>query len=228
VADSDRPEAADAARGEIALEQLLGEQIAYYDALSGEYSDHALQLPGGEELDAALERFRPAGDVLEIACGPGGWTSQLLAHAASVTALDASRQMLDIVWRRNPDPRLALIQADIFCWRPERRYDVVFFGFWLSHVPPERFRSFWALVGRCLRSQGRVFFLDDGHRSAEELIGEESGYAIRRRLNNGSCHRAVKVAHTPATLERQLTQLGWDVAVHQTAGPFYWGQGGRS
>src|SRR6266511_3494592 len=28
------------------------------------------------------------------------------------------------------------IRADIFEWVPDRRYDVVFFGFWLSHVPP--------------------------------------------------------------------------------------------
>jgi hypothetical protein len=28
-------------------------------------------------------------------------------------------------------------------WRPDRRYDVVFFGFWLSHVPLERFAAFW-------------------------------------------------------------------------------------
>jgi SAM-dependent methyltransferase len=228
LADSEGPSAAEAARAEVALEQLLSEQIAYYDALSGEYSDHALELPGGEELEAALERFRPAGEVLEIACGPGTWTPQLLAHATSVTALDASRQMLDIVRRRNPDPRLRLIHADTFSWRPDRRYDVVFFGFWLSHVPPERFRSFWALVEACLRPQGRVFFVDDAHRSAQELIGEESGYAIRRRLNDGSCHRAVKVAHTPAALERQLAQLGWGFAIHQAAGPFYWGEGGRS
>jgi hypothetical protein len=30
------------------------------------------------------------------------------------------------------------ICADLFAWSPERRYDVVFFGFWLSHVPLER------------------------------------------------------------------------------------------
>jgi hypothetical protein len=30
---------------------------------------------------------------------------------------------------------------------PDRRYDVVFFGFWLSHVPLERFDAFWSMVG---------------------------------------------------------------------------------
>jgi demethylmenaquinone methyltransferase/2-methoxy-6-polyprenyl-1,4-benzoquinol methylase len=193
----------------VALEQLLAEQIAYYDALSGEYADHALRLPGGEELEAALERFRPAGEVLEIACGPGTWPAQLLAHASNVTALDASRPNARPRPAAPPDARLRLIEAGMFSWHPERRYDVVFCGFWLSHVPPERVGSFWSLVEHSLRPRGRVFFVDDAHRSPEELIGEESGYAMRRRLNDGSCHRAVKVARTPAALEPQLRQLGW-------------------
>ena len=31
------------------------------------------------------------------------------------------------------------------------RYDLVFFSFWLTHVPPSRFEWFWALVERCRR-----------------------------------------------------------------------------
>jgi hypothetical protein len=29
-------------------------------------------------------------------------------------------------------------------------YEAVFFGFWLSHVPRERFECFWSLVGEAL------------------------------------------------------------------------------
>jgi len=32
--------------------------------------------------------------VLELACGPGVWTGQLLRYATDVTAVDASREML--------------------------------------------------------------------------------------------------------------------------------------
>ncbi|HET9900250.1 MAG TPA: class I SAM-dependent methyltransferase [Actinomycetes bacterium] len=34
--------------------------------------------------------------MLELACGPGTWTPQLLDHAATVTAVDASREMIAI------------------------------------------------------------------------------------------------------------------------------------
>jgi Rad3-related DNA helicase len=56
------------------LEPLLGEQIDYYRAIAEEYSDHAIEAAGGDELSAALDAFKPAGDVLELACGPGTWT----------------------------------------------------------------------------------------------------------------------------------------------------------
>jgi SAM-dependent methyltransferase len=207
------------------LEPLLAEQVAYYRAIAAEYQDHAIAGPGRSELVAALDSFRPTGCVLELACGPGVWTEQLLRHATSVTAVDASPEMLAIASARVTDERVRFIQADLFKWAPDRRYDVVFFGFWLSHVPLELFESFWSLVGDCLEFDGRVFFIDDGYRTPDELIRGESSSTIRRRLNDGTAYRAVKVPHEPKQLERRLARLGWRVTVSPTSGPFFWGAG---
>ena len=51
-------------------DQLLAGQRAYYSALAPDYLDQGLDLPGGAELTDALDAFRPAGSVLELACGP--------------------------------------------------------------------------------------------------------------------------------------------------------------
>jgi SAM-dependent methyltransferase len=204
------------------VEQLLSEQITYYRAVAPEYEDHFLPFDGGDELSAALEGFRPAGSVLELACGQGRWTAQLLRHAAEVTAVDASPEMLAIASQRVISDQVRFVQADIFRWTPDRTYDVVFFGFWLSHVPLERFSLFWALVADCLRPGGRVFFVDDGYRTPEEIVEGESSSAIRRRLNDGTAHRAVKVPHRADELEERLAGLGWRAKVTPT-GPFYWG-----
>ena len=107
------------------LGPVLSEQAAYYQAIAGEYYDHYLDVPGGEELTAALDAFRPAGSVLELACGRGAWTSQLLRHATDVTAVDASPEMLAIAATRAGSERVRFIQADLFAWEPDRRYDVV-------------------------------------------------------------------------------------------------------
>jgi 2-polyprenyl-3-methyl-5-hydroxy-6-metoxy-1,4-benzoquinol methylase len=207
------------------LGQLLDAQVAYYRAVAQEYEDHALPFAGADELSAALDAFRPAGTVLELACGQGLWTSQLLRHADQITAVDASPEMLAIASTRVDSDRVRFVRANLFDWQPDRRYDVVFFGFWLSHVPLERFDSFWALVANCLEPSGRVFFVDDAYRTADELVEGESSSTIRRRLKDGTAHRAVKVPHQPAELERKLAAIGWHVKVTPTSGPFFWGAG---
>jgi SAM-dependent methyltransferase len=206
----------------VRLDDLLAAQVGYYRAVAPEYFEHVIAAAGGDELIAAVDAFRPAGDVLELACGPGTWTAQLLRHADTVTAVDASPEMLALAARRvADDPRVRFVRADLFEWRPDRRYDTVFFGFWLSHVPSERFEAFWAMVADALTPEGRVLFVDDGYRTPDELV---DGERIRRRLNDGSEHHIVKVPHEAGELERRLTRLGWDIAVN-SSGVFFWGQG---
>lgn len=207
------------------VDLLLDEQVAHYRALAHEYEDHFIPFPGAEELAVALDTFRPVGTVLELACGQGMWTRQLLRHADCLTALDASPEMLAIASSRVDSDRVRFVQANIFDWEPDRHYDTVFFGFWLSHVPLERFDSFWALVANCLAPGGRVFFVDDSYRAPDELIEGAASTTIRRRLNDGSSYRVVKVPHEPADLEQRLAELGWAVQVTSTSGPLFWGAG---
>jgi demethylmenaquinone methyltransferase/2-methoxy-6-polyprenyl-1,4-benzoquinol methylase len=55
----------------------------------------------------------------------------------------------------------------------------------------------------------------------------ESSSTIRRRLEDGTPFRAVKVPHEPAQLERRLSALGWRITVRRTSGPCFWGEGTR-
>ena len=211
--------------------RLLDEQVSYYRAIAPDYLRQGLDLPGGDELTEALEAFRPTGSVLELACGPGVWTGQLLRHATDVTAVDASPEMLAIAAARTREvggERVRFVQAELFSWAPDRRYDVVFIGFWLSHVPLDRFASFWSMVAGGLKEHGRVFFADDAYRTPDELVAGPSSSTIRRRLDDGTSYRLVKVPHDPPDLEKRLRQIGWNITVHATSGPCYWGAGTRA
>jgi len=108
-----------------AINELLAEQAAYYRAIAPEYESLSIPGGGGEEVAAALEVFRPIGDVLELACGPGMWTEILLRHAAALTAVDAAPEMLARAKARVGERRVRFLQADLFSWRSEQRYDVV-------------------------------------------------------------------------------------------------------
>lgn len=217
------------------LEALLAEQLAYYRARAPEYSETAIpDVPVGELLIArdavmaALDGFRPSGQVLELACGPGTRTTQLLRYADDVTAVDGAPEMLALAARKVGNERVRFLRADLFAWEPGQTYDVVFFGFWLSHVPLERFEGFWELVDRCLKPDGRVAFVDDAYRTADESIQGGPPSVIERHLTDGTAFRAIKVAHTPGLLEQRLGRLGWDVSVSYLAGPFFWGAGMRT
>jgi SAM-dependent methyltransferase len=209
---------------------LLVEQLTYYRALAPEYESLSIPGAGGPEVVAALDAFEATGDVLELACGPGMWTELLLRGAASVTAVDAAPEMLARAKARVGEERVRFVQADLFSWRPDRRYDVVFFGFWLSHVPRDRFEAFWSLIDDCLKGDpaGRVFFADDAYRTPDELIEGEASSTIQRRSSNGTAYRVVKVPYHPADLEQKLAALGWQFTIRPTSGPFYWGSGKRS
>jgi demethylmenaquinone methyltransferase/2-methoxy-6-polyprenyl-1,4-benzoquinol methylase len=207
---------------------VLAEQLAYYRAVANEYEDHAIDVPGQDELVSAIDSFRPTGDVLELACGSGIWIESLLRTATTVTAVDGAPEMLARAQTRvGSSAPVRFVRADLFSWKPDRRYDAVFFGFWISHVPEERFASFWSLVAEALDPGGRVFFFDDNYRPEPELVEGVDSTVVQRRLNDGTPFRVVKIPYEPAHLERRLRDLRWNIAVTGTSGPFYWGTGVR-
>ena len=212
-------------------ERLIADQIEYYSRRAPEY-DATWPSPDDplaqqcRRVAGVLDEFGPRGRVLEIAAGTGQWTKQLVSHAVEVTALDSSKEMLDLNARKVASPEVRYEVADIFKWTPSARYDVVFFGFWLSHVPESRFERFWEVVAASLEPEGRVFFVDEAHGgSGHEQPADEPDVVIRT-LGDGSAHRAVKIFWEPSRLRARLDELGWDVAVEST-GLLLWGQGTR-
>ena len=211
----------------------MQDQIAYYRHRAAEYDETSTPKgdplsPEGNELRAALRAFAPRGRVLEIACGTGSYTLELVPFADHLTAVAASPEMLELARRKVVSPKVRLVEADVFSWEPDGPYDVVFFSFWLSHVPPSQFEALWDLVDSCLAPQGRVFFMDEGRHFHwhEDFVDEAQG-VVRRTLQDGSEHRAVKVLWEPDELRARLLEVGWDVEIVST-GAFYWGQGRRS
>ncbi len=221
----------------------LDQQIAYYRARAGEYDEwwrRAGRYDRGPEANArweeeigqasdALAAFSPAGDVLELAAGTGWWTQRLAHYAHSLTAVDSSPETLAVNREKMGDAPVRFIEADLFDWQPDRRYDTVFFSFWLSHVPPERFDAFWEMVRACLKPGGRVFFLDSRYEPTStardhRLEGEDATTTLRR-LKDGREFRIVKVFYEPDDLAAQLAARSWDVAVRTTPHYYLYGSG---
>jgi SAM-dependent methyltransferase len=197
------------------MSDVLAEQKRYYAERAPEYDDwwyrrgrytrdpeHERRwLLDVNELEERLRRFAPRGDVLELAAGTGIWTRRLVPTADRVVAVDANAETLAL-----NTPAAELVVADIFSWRPPQQFDVVFFSFWLSHVPAERFAEFWALVRLALRPGGRVFLIDSGPPEVAD-----DGELEVRQLADGREFTIVKRFWQPGELAERVAEFGFEL-----------------
>ncbi len=234
---------------------VIAEQIAYYRARAGEYDDwweRRAEYDVGPEFGAAwkrdvaelrawLERVAPSGDVLELAAGTGNWTAELARYADRITAVDSSPEVLEINRGKNGTERVEYVVADLFHWSPPRRYDVVFFSFWISHVPSDRWDEFWRLVEASLAPGGLVLFCDNAHPdharrhgpvdwrvvAAIHQLDDVDGEFRWRRLRSGSTFRIVKRYWRPDDLVANLGERGWRAQAGHTTFAFLYGEATR-
>jgi demethylmenaquinone methyltransferase/2-methoxy-6-polyprenyl-1,4-benzoquinol methylase len=221
----------------------LQEQIAYYRARAGEYDewfyrvgryDHGEAInqrwfdEAGEVMQA-LHQFGPVETVLELACGTGIWTRELLKVGKEITAIDASPEVIEINRQKVQSSSVHYEQADLFAWEPDGQYDLVVFTFWLSHVPPERLDLFLQVVSQAVRPGGRIFMVDSRPArtsTARDKPIQMDGDAYQvRKLNDGREFRIVKVFYEPQDLRAKLADAGFDVAVKTTQNYFIYAVG---
>src|SRR5687768_234929 len=144
-------------------DDVLREQLAYYRARATTYDESI-----GDGLRGAItavvdliQQLGPFEHALELACGTGIWTRLLVNVAQHVTAVDAAPEMLALNAAKVAHTRVRYLRADLFTWEPTEQYDLVFFAFWLSHVPPSRLDTWLATVLRAVRPGGSLVVVDE-------------------------------------------------------------------
>jgi ubiquinone/menaquinone biosynthesis C-methylase UbiE len=221
-------------------ESVLDEQIAYYRARAAEYDEWHMRrgrYDRGEKhrrqwfselatVKSALKTAEPFGECLELACGTGLWTPFLASGATTLKAIDVVPETIEINRSKVASPHVEYEVADLFHWFPADAYDFVFFGFWLSHIPVERFNHFWQMVRAALKPGGRAFFVDS-LKTQESTARDHATIAdtgvVERKLNDGRTFNIVKVFHDPDRLKKELQDLGWDGSIQTTGDFFYYG-----
>ena len=208
------------------------EQVEYYRERAPEYDDWFYQrgrYDEGErrrrewqaETGRAFAVLRSLGTVeaaLELAGGTGLWTEHLLRQASRLTVVDSSPQALELARRRVcDDPRATFEVADLFAYRPARRFDLVSFTFWLSHVPPARLPGFFALLRRSLRPGGVLYAVDQSPTARKRPRGD---HLQERTLADGRTYEIVKVYYTADEVAGLFAAHGFQANV--TATPTLW------
>ena len=224
------------------MSDILRDQIEYYRARAPEYDDwfyrrgrydlgeaHTRQWRlEVQQIRDQLHSVANDGQILELAPGTGIWTAELIQIGARVTALDASPEMIEINRAKLGSAKVDYQLADLFRYQPARQFDMVFFGFWLSHVPADKLSPFLRMVGEALKTGGRLFIVDS---RAVDLARSHSGTADlggelqRRELSDGRQFDIVKVYYDAAELTAKLRAHGFDIAVQMTDNFFIYADG---
>lgn len=218
-------------------DELVADQVAYYRGRAPTY-DEWWQRCGAydmgpemaaewdrqlDRVEEALRTFSVSGNVLELAGGTGWWTERLAQSADHLTVVDSSPEVLALNRKRTAGAGVEYVVADLFAWVPLSSYDVVFFSFWLSHVPRQRCAAFWSMVQSCLSPGGRVFLIDNHRDPQIPEANFKDPHVLRyepdrhvRRLEDGQEYNVVKVMYEPDELAGQLTDLGWTADIAAT------------
>jgi 2-polyprenyl-3-methyl-5-hydroxy-6-metoxy-1,4-benzoquinol methylase len=223
---------------------LLKQQIEYYRARASEYDEWFFRIGRYdreekhrqqwfaeiESVRKALKLSKPSGKILELACGTGLWTEYLAPSADRLLAIDVSPEMIEINRQRlsesNLENKVEYIIADLFFWSPTEKYDFIFFGFWLSHVPQSEFDNFWDKIRKAVKPTGKVFFVDSlltQESTAKNHTSLDNSGRVKRKLNSGRAFEIIKQFYEPEELVLKINRLGWKGQVKSTDNFFLYG-----
>lgn len=176
----------------------LGE---YYARRAAEYD----QVYARPERQADLERLRQllpelaAGRrVLEIAAGTGYWTQVLATTAAAITATDLNAETIAIAAQRDYGPaEVELRTADAYQLETvPGEFDLIFAGFWWSHVPRAGIGRFLAGLAARTGPGTRLVLTDNryvpGSSTPVSRTGADGDTFQQRRLADGRSYEVLK------------------------------------
>jgi demethylmenaquinone methyltransferase/2-methoxy-6-polyprenyl-1,4-benzoquinol methylase len=227
--------------------EILREQQEYYNARAAEYDEWWMRVGrydrGAEEnniwfaeqdeVRTAFDTLEWGGEILELAGGTGIWTEWLASRARHITVLDGSLEMIAINSTRleagGYRGKAEYRQVDLFDWQPERQYDGLFMGYFISHVPSRTMDAFLATVARALKPGG-VIGLIDGRRETRSTSPDQpppgpESELMTRRLNDGRRFQIVKRFDEPVALTAALARNGIAADVRTTAVHFLYATG---
>lgn len=227
------------------MSEILNEQIDYYRARADEYDewwhnqgryDKGAEInqqwrDEGQQVRDALHKIPQQNHILELACGTGIWTQELLKIGEKVTCVDASSEMIAINQAKVQSERVSYIQADLFTWQSEQQYDMIFFSFWLSHVPNEQLTDFLQRVSAMLKPDGILFLVDSqatNQATANNQTMPSDTPIHQRILNDGRQFQIIKVFYEPNALQLDLAKVNITADVQLTPRFFIYAQGRKA
>ena len=145
----------------------MSDWSAFYDAVA--------KRPPHETLLGALDRFDAPGFAVDLGCGDGRDTVELLRRGWRVFALDAQEEAIRRLRERVVDADAGWLETRVASFEDARwpAADLVNSSFALPFCPPVHFDAVWTRVRASIRRGGRF----SGH-----LFGDRDGWVATRDM----------------------------------------------
>lgn len=161
--------------------------------------------------------------ILELASGTGMWTQHLIKNN-KVTPTDYSKEMLDKLHERCGVKGKVIDNYHIEL-EETKEFDLCFFSFWLSHVPPEKEHSFFTELKRVL-NKGCELYIVDSFLNKNELncLTQKENIQLRP-LKSGKTFRVYKKYHDKSSLTSTLGPYLSNITVEYLPNYFFIARG---
>jgi len=134
-----------------------------------------------------LAMLPEAGSILELGCGAGNHSREMLARGFSVRATDGSPEMAEIASQRLGHPVEAMLFHELDA---REAYDGVWASACLLHVPRDELGGILARIHRALKPGG-LFYASYkvGHGDGRDSLGRYYNYPPAEWLDANPCWR---------------------------------------
>jgi demethylmenaquinone methyltransferase/2-methoxy-6-polyprenyl-1,4-benzoquinol methylase len=202
--------------------------VSYYQDRAKEYDKIYFKPERQADLQRATEilkeKFKNK-DLLEIACGTGYWTEKIAETAKFVLATDINNTVIEIARQKDyPGKNVAFECADIYKFQPDKKYENLFAGFILSHIPLQEIDNFLKAIHNFVLPGGNIVVMDNtfvGGSNHPITRTDEFGNTFQtRKLDNGTVHEVLKNFLSQNFLREKISAFATEIEFIQLE--YYW------
>ena len=148
--------------------------IEFYNTNAQKYSSYSYEHEKGELYQKFLNYLPEKGSILDAGCGAGWDTKFFLKNGYTVTALDASVKLLEVI---ETHKNLEKIENDFLNFKSKIIFDGIWASFSLQHLPKSDFKPALKLLKNSLSETGFFYIgIHEGNKEIRDTLGRYYSY----------------------------------------------------
>ena len=149
--------------------KLDQQTIDFYNLKSLEYSSWSFNHKKDDLLSKFLDNIKEGSNILDLGCGAGHDSYFFASKGFSVTALDASKNLLsEMPFHLN----IEVINSDFVSFKTNRKFNGIWSSFSLQHIPKKHLQNTLKFLLQSLNKDG-VFYIGihEGSKEVRDSLG---------------------------------------------------------